>query len=91
MSKKITITLSDKAAKYFNDVMYGLPGKNGEGMCTQSEAINESLETLADFESATDNQLRNWNQDFAKLSKKHKKFVSNPTKENAKALNTVNK
>lgn len=82
MAKKITVTLSSKAEKYFNEVMYALPGKDGEGCCTQSEAINESLETLADFEKATDNQLRNWNSDFAKLEDNDKKFAADPVDKN---------
>lgn len=79
MAKKITITLSDKAEKYFNELMYSLPGKNGEGLCTQSEAINESLETLSDFEDITQNQLRNWIDAFKSIPNEDKKeFASNP-------------
>lgn len=59
MSKKITVTLSDKAEKYLNELMYSLTGKNDKP-ATQSECINESLETLAAFEKSTDDQLRNW-------------------------------
>lgn len=51
MSKKITVVLSDKAAKYFNEVQYGLPKPNGEpGVATNSEVINYCLESLALFE-----------------------------------------
>lgn len=49
MAKKITITLSDKAEKFFNEVMYSLEGCN-EKPCTQTEAINWCLEALQDFE-----------------------------------------
>lgn len=77
MSKKITVTLSDKAAKYFAEVQYGLEGKGG-GIATNSEVINESLETLFDFEKITDNQLRNWLSDFETLSNEAKAFVGNP-------------
>ena len=45
--KKITVTLSDKAEKYFNDIMYSLPRHaDGSGMCTQSQAINYTLVSL---------------------------------------------
>ena len=51
MSKKITITLSDKAEEYFNEVMYSLPkNDDGTGMCTQNQAINHVLEAAYDFE-----------------------------------------
>lgn len=78
MSNKKTVDLSDKAAQYFADVQYGLPGKNGSAIATNSDVINESLETLGMFEKATDNQLRNWLNDFEKLPNKTKEFVSNP-------------
>jgi len=49
--KKITVTLSDEAEKYFNEIMYSLPKEDdGSGMCTQSEAINYALLYLKNFE-----------------------------------------
>lgn len=66
MSKKITVTLSEKAEQYFNELMYSLTGKDDKP-ATQSECINESLEILADFEKLTENQLRGWNDDFTKI------------------------
>ncbi len=49
--KKITVTLSDEAEKVFNDIMYSLPKdeETGEGMCTQSEAINHALVNYQEF------------------------------------------
>lgn len=79
-SNKITITLSDKAAQYFAMVQYGLPGKNGDGIATNSDVINESLETLAMFEKETDNQLRNWLNDFRELKGNSKIFAADPCK-----------
>ena len=85
MAKKITITLSDKAEAYFNEVMYSLTDENDKP-CNQSMAISESLETLAVFEKVTDNQLRNWVEDFKELPPAEKVFVSNPTQENLNNL-----
>lgn len=79
--KKITISLSPKAEKYFNEVMYALTGKDDKP-CTQSEAINESLETLAEFEKLTDNQLRNWLVDFIQLSPDRKPLIADPSEIN---------
>lgn len=81
MAKKITITLSDKAEKYLNEVLYALTGKDDKP-CTQSEAINESLETLAEFERLTDNQLRNWLGDFIQLPPDRKSIIADPTEIN---------
>ena len=50
---KLTITLSPEAEKYFHEVMYSLDDGDGK-LCTQSKAINHSLEILALFEK--DNQ-----------------------------------
>ena len=49
--KKITVTLSDEGEKVFNDIMYSLPKdqETGEGMCTQSEAINHALTEYENF------------------------------------------
>jgi len=60
--KKITITLSDEAEKVFNEIMYSLPKdpETGEGMCTQSDAINYALinnEELIEFFEETDEKL----------------------------------
>ena len=65
MSKKITVTLSDKAEKYLAKLMYSLevpnPKKEGETkQANQSDCINECLEILSDFEDVTDDQLVNW-------------------------------
>ena len=50
--KKITITLSDEAERFFNEIMYSLPKEtDGSGMCTQSEAINYALLNLSIFEN----------------------------------------
>lgn len=69
--KKITVTLSDKAEKYFNDVMYGLHVSDYR-MCTQSEAINEILETNLDFESKEDTNVSGYLED------KYKFYSSQP-------------
>lgn len=53
MSKKITITLSDKSIKYLDKVRYRLDrGRNT--LTDQSEAINHCLEELATFEERSD-------------------------------------
>lgn len=49
MSKKITVTLSDKAAKYLDEIM-GTLDFEGEVTVTQSIAISHALEELAMFE-----------------------------------------
>jgi hypothetical protein len=62
MAKKITITLSDKAEKFFNQV-YGTldnPRPNGGYGCNQSEVINWCLEALADFEEVEGQDLVGW-------------------------------
>lgn len=53
--KKITVTLSDKAEKYFNEVQYSLDYGDGK-IATQSQVINHCLKELALFEefSGTD-------------------------------------
>lgn len=60
MPKKITVTLSDKAAQYLAEVQYSLD--KGNGVCSQSECISHSLEELAAFEKITDDQVTNWLQ-----------------------------
>ena len=59
MSKKITITLSDKAEKYFNEVKYSLEPK-GFGIATNSEVINEILEVNGYFERLEDIDVCGW-------------------------------
>lgn len=81
MNKKITVTLSEKAEQYLNELLYSLTGKDDKP-ATQSECISESLETLAMFEDKTENQLRNWIVDFDKLPDgAAKSFASNPVEE----------
>lgn len=53
--KKITITLSDAAEKYFNEVKYSLD-INGN-IPTDSEVINHCLENLSDFEQHEDRSV----------------------------------
>jgi hypothetical protein len=49
--KKITVTLSDEAEAYFNEILYSLPKPGTEGdLCTQSDAINYALLSLQEFE-----------------------------------------
>lgn len=57
--KRITVVLSPKAEKYLNELLYSLTGKDDKP-ATQSQCINESLETLSDFEKLTEDQLSNW-------------------------------
>ena len=76
MPKKITVTLSEKAEKYFDELRYSL--ETDKGPATISQCINESLENLSDFEKETDNQLYNWLTDFRKLTGDYKKFAANP-------------
>jgi hypothetical protein len=77
---KITIELSQKAEKYFNEVQYSLPkNPDGTGIATISQCVNECLETLADFEQLTENQLANWLDDYKKLKGKAKNFAADPT------------
>lgn len=47
--KRITVTLSDKAEKYFNEVAYSLDYGDGK-VATQSQVISHCLEELALFE-----------------------------------------
>jgi len=66
MEKKITVTLSEKATKFFNEVMYSLetPDKNGDlKSCNQSEAINWCLEAMSDFEQNSGSDLITYLQD----------------------------
>lgn len=87
MSKKINITLSDKASQYFAEVQYGLPSsKTGDGIATNADVINETMCNSADFEKETDNQILNWLDDYRKLNKKAKAFAGNPTRDNYNKL-----
>ena len=62
--KKITVTLSDKAEKQFNEIMYSLPeNEDGTGMCTQSQAVNYAFECLAVFEEKMDCDVFNFLND----------------------------
>jgi hypothetical protein len=54
--KKITITLSDKAFRYLNEVKYSLDKGDGH-TTTPSDAINKILESSADFESVEDQSV----------------------------------
>ena len=55
--KKITVTLSDKAEAYFDEIMYSLPKyADGSGMCTQSQAINYTLVSLQAAEKKWENE-----------------------------------
>lgn len=75
--KTKTVTLSDKAVQYLANVMYGLevPDDKNDGEtrpATISEAVNESLESLFDFETTTDDQLVNWLEENYQLYSKRK-------------------
>ena len=49
--KRITVKLTKKAEKAFNEIMYSLPKDNyGTGMCTQSQAVSYALECVGLFE-----------------------------------------
>lgn len=62
MSKKITITLSDKAEQYFNLVKATLD--RGEGpLLNNSQIMSEILEVNSDFESLTEDNLCSWIDD----------------------------
>lgn len=59
MSKKITITLSDKAEQYFNEVKYSLDKGDGSNT-TNNDVINEILETNSDFERLEEQSVCGW-------------------------------
>lgn len=89
MTKKITVTLSDKAAQYLANVMYSLevpdPKREGETRpANMSEAVNESLESLFYFEKITDNQLVNWMEEnyqvYSKLKAEREAFIDRQLK-----------
>lgn len=56
---RISIQLSPKALRYLSEVAYSLTGKDDKP-ATMSQCISESLESLADFEKLTEDQLVNW-------------------------------
>lgn len=61
--KRITITLSDKAEEYFNDVIYSLD--NGDGkVATHSQVINHCLEELALFEENAGQDLTGYLREY---------------------------
>ena len=68
MSKKITVTLSDKAEAHFNEILYSLDGKD-EKPVTQSGAINYALESLADFEKEMECDILTYLSDKAEARK----------------------
>lgn len=60
--KKITVTLTDKAEKYFNEVAYSL---DFEGRtATQSEVISHCLQELSDFEQTFGGDLTTFLQEY---------------------------
>lgn len=56
---KHTITLSQKAETYLGELLYSLTSKN-DRPANMSECISEAMESLADFEKLTEDQLVNW-------------------------------
>lgn len=63
MAKKLSVALSEKAEKYYNEVAYSLEGK--KGVATQAEVVNHCLEELSLFEelagqSVTDYLQEGW-------------------------------
>ena len=69
MSKKITITLTDEAEAYFNEVAYSLD--NGDGkVATQSQVINHCLMELSLFEKLSGTDVTGYMRDNGYLDKK---------------------
>lgn len=79
MSKKITVTLSDKATKYFHERMYSDTKEDGATACSQSECISHCLEELFDFENETDNQVWGWLHTYRQLNDDAKKHAADPS------------
>lgn len=75
MAKKITITLSARAEKYFNKVSSELD--DGEGKSpSNSRIINESLEALVIFEYSSGDFLLGWlMENYPHLFDKHGQFA----------------
>lgn len=63
--KRLTIILSDKAEKYFNEVAYSLDYGDGK-VATQSQVINHCMEELADFEEQIDQDVMGFLRDRKK-------------------------
>jgi hypothetical protein len=59
MAKKITITLSDAAEQYFNEVAASLDYGDGK-VVNQSQVVNHCLEELALFEKTVDTSVTDW-------------------------------
>ena len=59
MSKRITVILSDKAEKYFNEVKSSLDRGDGS-VATNNDVINEIMETNADFERLEGQSVCGW-------------------------------
>lgn len=59
MPKKITVTLSEKSEKYFNEVAYSLDSGDGK-VATNSDVINWALGALSDFEDNAGEDLLSW-------------------------------
>ena len=68
--KKVTITLTDKAEKYLNKLLYELEMPNGK-TTTISDCINTTFEENADFEEAMDTNVCGFLED-------NLKWYSNP-------------
>lgn len=81
MSRKITITLSDKAEEHFNKIMYEL--ETPKGACNQSQAISHCLEILELFEEDKDEDLLGYMVDRPNEFKEAYKYC----KEKLKAIN----
>ena len=73
MSKKITVTLSEKAGKYFNEVAYSLDYGDGK-VVTKSQVINHCLEELAMFEEFAGESVTGW------LKENYPHLFKTPTK-----------
>lgn len=88
---KITVTLTDKADRYFALLAYGLTKEDGATPANKSECINHVLEAMGRFEEVTDNDILNWLNDVETLTGSAKEFAINPTKENFEKVTEGNK
>lgn len=68
MSKKITITLTDEAEEYFNEVQHSLDDGNGK-VATQSQVINHCLMELSVFEVMTETDVTGYIRDNGYIKK----------------------
>jgi hypothetical protein len=66
--KRITITLSNKAEKFFNEVAYSLEPTGNRPVSTQNEIVNHVFETLSDIED----KLNSEDTDFENVMKAYK-------------------